>query len=336
MRRWNLSGSERIEEEYRKLTERWMRIHYRVMLFAMTLAAAAEMGMYLILRQTGPDFRGAADYWVRFVAVPIAGNVVLNLIGEYFFRSKRFNQRQKIWAASLLTSLMVLWIYTIHMFYAAMSLIFVVPALLVMAYGSRRLVMVVSVSCFFEKVFADLFFNGWSGRLSPLEDSGVMIDFIMAVVLLVLFFVLAWFITGIESDKNNAGISLERERHLYKMRSITDVLTQLGNRLALEEGLLNLKRKELLPRCHAAMLDMDEFKQLNDTHGHARGDDCLRALGASIRAVTWSTWRAFAWAATNSAYSFWTRATKRCARSARACIAPFTPPAPTPNIRTCA
>ena len=286
MRRWHLSGSERIEEEYKKLDDRWMHIHYRVMIAAMVLAAVAEMGMYLILRQIGPSFGGAWDYWTRFVAVPIAGNIAIIVIAEVCMRSRRLSLNQKIWAASLLTSAMVLWIYSIHMFYAAMSLIFVVPALLTMAYGSKRLTTTIGLLCFVEKIVADLFLNGWSGRPSPLEDDGVLIDFIMAVVLLSFFFLLAWFISGIESDKNRAGITLERESHLYKMQSITDPLTQLGNRLALEEVLQTLTQDGKLLRCHAAMLDMDNFKRLNDTCGHATGDECLRAFGRTVRSVS--------------------------------------------------
>ena len=286
MRRWHLSGSERIEAEYRKLDNRWMHIHYRIMIVALLLAAAAEMGMYLILRQIGPSFGGARDYWIRFVAVPIAGNLLIVAVAEFFMRTSKLLLISKIWATSLLCSIMVLWIYAIHMFYAAMSLIFVVPALLTMAYGSKRLTTTIGGLCFAEKIIADLWLNGWSGRPSPLEDDSVLIDFIMSIILLSFFFLLAWFISGIESDKNRAGITLERESHLYKMQSITDPLTQLGNRLAFEEILQQLARDNILCRCHAAMPDMDNFKRLNDTCGHASGDECLRTFGRTLRSIT--------------------------------------------------
>ncbi len=63
-----------------------------------------------------------------------------------------------------------------------------------------------------------------------------------------------------------------------------DFLTGLHNRLDLFEAL-----KESLagsaPRIQTMyMIDIDNFKQLNDKHGHLAGDECLRQVGALLRA----------------------------------------------------
>ena len=82
------------------------------------------------------------------------------------------------------------------------------------------------------------------------------------------------------------GDALRRERSLHR----TDLLTGLKTRLALlEEGgaALAVCRRHARPIA-LAYIDLDNFKQVNDSQGHARGDellrDCGRVIQASIRA----------------------------------------------------
>jgi diguanylate cyclase (GGDEF)-like protein len=65
----------------------------------------------------------------------------------------------------------------------------------------------------------------------------------------------------------------------------TDVLTGLPNRRAWEEELpreIQRAKRSGRPLC-AALLDLDHFKQFNDTFGHEAGDDVLRELGQVLR-----------------------------------------------------
>ncbi|TWT33628.1 putative diguanylate cyclase YedQ [Posidoniimonas corsicana] len=67
--------------------------------------------------------------------------------------------------------------------------------------------------------------------------------------------------------------------------AMTDPLTGLPNRRALDDH-LNVRadawRKHQTP-FSVVMVDVDHFKQFNDTHGHAAGDQALRSIGAALR-----------------------------------------------------
>ena len=72
---------------------------------------------------------------------------------------------------------------------------------------------------------------------------------------------------------------------LYKV-AYRDPLTGLRARRALEEALADEHSRALrhgLGFC-VAMLDVDNFKIINDTYGHAIGDDVLKQLGKVLRA----------------------------------------------------
>ncbi len=63
----------------------------------------------------------------------------------------------------------------------------------------------------------------------------------------------------------------------YRM-AFVDALSSLPNRRALDEFLARLSGTFAI-----AMIDIDHFKQFNDTHGHAAGDRVLHAIAQQIR-----------------------------------------------------
>ena len=68
--------------------------------------------------------------------------------------------------------------------------------------------------------------------------------------------------------------------------SVTDGLTGLRNRRFLDQQLRQeVERARRTGRSLAvAMMDIDHFKPINDTHGHQTGDECLKMVGEIIHA----------------------------------------------------
>ena len=67
--------------------------------------------------------------------------------------------------------------------------------------------------------------------------------------------------------------------------ALRDPLTDTGNRIAMDQ---TLEREIEMSRRHSQplsllMLDIDHFKQINDTYGHTAGDEVLKAVAASIK-----------------------------------------------------
>lgn len=70
-------------------------------------------------------------------------------------------------------------------------------------------------------------------------------------------------------------------------RARTDHLTGLANRpTLLEEGASELKRaRHWDQEIAVAVFDIDNFKSVNDLHGHAAGDEAIQSIGATLRAT---------------------------------------------------
>lgn len=83
-------------------------------------------------------------------------------------------------------------------------------------------------------------------------------------------------------------LSLCEHRRDLQVMARTDALTGLLNRRAFEELLhrdLETHKRQGTPAC-VLLIDIDHFKQINDSLGHSAGDAVLRRIGAVLREAT--------------------------------------------------
>jgi len=80
---------------------------------------------------------------------------------------------------------------------------------------------------------------------------------------------------------------LEIEKNIAQHNSITDSLTGLANRRYFDEALRTefSRSKRSGSTLSLIMLDVDYFKKFNDSYGHLAGDDCLRQIGTTLKAI---------------------------------------------------
>jgi diguanylate cyclase (GGDEF)-like protein len=76
-----------------------------------------------------------------------------------------------------------------------------------------------------------------------------------------------------------------RNLAIAALRAATDSLTGLPNARAVGDTVKRMVAQagRTSRPLAAALLDLDHFKQVNDTFGHGRGDDVLAAVGAALR-----------------------------------------------------
>lgn len=84
---------------------------------------------------------------------------------------------------------------------------------------------------------------------------------------------------GMKQDITEARLLLDRKRYLADF----DVMTGIANRYRFEECLADLRSRDQLGAL--MLVDLDGFKAINDTHGHAVGDLCLRESATRLAAA---------------------------------------------------
>lgn len=87
--------------------------------------------------------------------------------------------------------------------------------------------------------------------------------------------------------RSRVMLRLRAQMRAIEQRAVVDSLTGLYNQTylagALNRELKRCQRYHLSLSC--LMIDVDDFKRVNDTHGHLAGDDVLRTVGRMLQAT---------------------------------------------------
>jgi len=78
-------------------------------------------------------------------------------------------------------------------------------------------------------------------------------------------------------------IQMMRQNKALETKADTDLLTGLSNKIATERLIQEFTEDYPEGQSMFVILDIDNFKKINDTMGHAFGDDILRSLGHQLR-----------------------------------------------------
>lgn len=120
--------------------------------------------------------------------------------------------------------------------------------------------------------------RNWSLAVEPVEgwkvNSTVWVFFAWGITLTIALTVLSIFI-----------IIVEKERRRFRGQAHTDGLTGLLNRIGFSTAFQKYVLDNPEEHCVCIMMDLDDFKFINDLYGHDVGDAALVSLASDIRKI---------------------------------------------------
>ena len=118
--------------------------------------------------------------------------------------------------------------------------------------------------------------GSWKFEITP--ESGWQNNLLIAEVS-IMFTVITLLLSGL----TRAWLVSKENKNKFQILARTDSLTGIYNRYGFDESAEKMMDKN--PKAHfvAALLDIDDFKFINDIYGHAYGDKALKSLADSMK-----------------------------------------------------
>lgn len=241
------------------------------------------IGIFII---QSPDFTNELfkGYFLPYVIAPAGSNLVVIIVTLILLKSKKIQPRIKNYVVITSLFLIALVLALVHHYFLAMLGAFVIPILvsiLFLDYKTFTYGNVLSTLGILTSTIANMFLTPERERSGNLYTWG---SAIIVLLICILVAIIVFLDVQIHRQREKILVQMQSENAKLVKENRADGLTGLQNHTSfysvLEAKLSKARRDK---RGFAiAMLDIDDFKNINDTYGHGVGDDILKYVSDTI------------------------------------------------------
>ncbi len=264
-----------IEKQYQTIDYDWLRLHYKTTVGIVVFALVMECLMSLVFARSGLIHTTMERYVLKYIIIPSGINLSCILAETLIMKSGQFSQKQKIYSVSLMLVLISFVLFTVHSGFTATYYIFPGAIMMTIIYADQRLTGITALFCLGSAAFSEILIKWDSDKIGIFDSSLSMGNFLVSMVILVAFSAASMVVIRFEQKKNAASIRTDLERHQLKQSIQVDELTGIYNRKALDEAMAVMEVQRPCEDHVLAVVDIDNFKSINDRFGHYMGDRCL-------------------------------------------------------------
>lgn len=268
-----------IQTEYRKIDHKWMNLHYYTFVSVVIIGFLAECIISISLYHSGYIEISLVKYALKYLLAPFLFNMFLLVIGLFAKHSSHLKQTTKIYIISLLLVGVCFVFFSVHSIFNSLMLIFAAPILLTVVYNDYILTTITAFVSIAAKAVSDLFVYWDPDKISAVGGENRLTDFYIYIFIFIVFYVICMIVIRFEKEKTVASIRKEIQRYKIQKKLLTDELTKIYNRTALRDAFKAMENDVSENTYYFAMIDLDNFKMLNDSFGHDNGDQCLKEFG---------------------------------------------------------
>lgn len=262
-----------IEKQERQLSTYWRNLHWRVCAVLAAGTAAAEILLFFVLNAAALISCTVPEYLLRYIAVPTLINATLVLGCRRLINTRHWEETKKDGLVSLTMTLLCFVITVIHGAFSSVYMMFVLPTLLTTLYERKRLTVVIAVTGMALCVLS-AFMPSWDP--DKIVTAYYFSDILICLMVQAGTLAACWELLEFQRRRQQISRRRDAERISLEREVSHDALTGVGSRIALNRCFEELETERDYT---LVLLDLDDFKQINDQLGHLSGDEVLRYVG---------------------------------------------------------
>lgn len=270
----------------------WQKRLIKLALYGSITIVIFEVVIFLAFLKTNFLTTSVIHYLTIRILIPTGLNFLTVLICHKILKSNSFTVSQKNFAAGFSIFVVGSVVAIFHNYYKFLLVANGLPIIVTAIFADKKLLKKILLYCYltFVIVMVVMWFD--DTKLGIVDYLTTLIcDFIFINII----YMVADTIVSYQSEQINfINTSNQRQTELIQELKI-EPLTKLYNRTALAGALKSFVRKfnEGAIEPHMVLIDLDHFKVINDTYGHANGDSVLIRLSDVLKKNLGGIRRAF-------------------------------------------
>lgn len=260
------------------LNNKWRWNLFSICVVLAAIGSVTEIVIYLYDSAHKTLFLPLPLYRARFIYIPSTLNIIVIILTAFILRWKRLSNRTKNAAACFLIYFLCANTQCIHYVYGPLLMLPSIAIFVSILFADKILTILITIASFISLAIASYQASIELRQGDPqlLSDTGLA-----ALVFLVSYFGASLLTNYVSQQMNYILNSNARQKKLIEECNV-DPLLGINNRRALENELAdicNTQSEESI----LVMIDIDDFKRVNDTYGHLYGDEVLIHLADLLK-----------------------------------------------------